>query len=224
MWACPGSQGWVVAGACREGTQHIRQVYLKVDATFEQPSGQGETGSALGRRKFLSMPSSLSLAPVLRRELSFSMALLARRPSLSKLFLAALRACCVRSAYGIIHAAVLGRYALRLCDAYSCLCLNMFVPGIGLGHMHPYHALMQSTSWCSKALTRPLNSLSARGECVRHSAGRVQLTFLLLCFCMGRRMHVVRARTSTGRANTSSECKGGGRERRAPAHRSAASC
>ena len=60
------------------------------------PTGQGATGSALGRRKLLSMPSSLSLAPLLRRELSLSMELLGRRPSLSKLFLAALRACAQR--------------------------------------------------------------------------------------------------------------------------------
>ena len=31
----------------------------------------------------------------------------------------------------------------------GCLCLNMCFPGIGLDRMYPYHALIQSTSWCS---------------------------------------------------------------------------
>ena len=97
------------------------------------PTGQGATGSALGRRKLLSMPSSLSLAPLLRRELSLSMELLGRRPSLSKLFMAALRACAQQRIQDCTCRCVLDCHASYECVTHwqrapaGCLCLSMFV-------------------------------------------------------------------------------------------------
>ena len=108
-------------GACRE----VTAAGIRSAPFSKRPSDLGATCSALVRRKFLSMLRSFSLVPLLRRKLSLSMELLLRRPSLSKLCLAALRACTAHKVYRITHTPC---WIATLCDCDALSAYLLLLP------------------------------------------------------------------------------------------------